>query len=176
MLALVTPGAAAASALAGVPHVAVRHYDVRGEDAAALRRSIDANRPTDPHGDQPVDALTHWRIGWRWPGNRHGRCDLAGAQVAFSATVTLPRLAEGATLPPEVEEAWTRYIAALERHEAAHVRYAYDHRRDVLVAIRRARCATAERAARTALGAIVAHDIAFDRDTQHGESQGATFP
>lgn len=169
-------GAVATNAFTGVPHVTMRPYEVRGEDGAALRRSIDAARPTDPHGDQPVDALTHWRMSWRWPGKRHGRCDLSHVQVSFRAEVTLPRLAEGVTLPPPLADVWARYTEALEQHEARHVRYAYDHRRDVLAAIRRARCATADRAARAALAAIVAHDVAFDRDTRHGMNEGATFP
>ena len=163
-------------AFAGVPNVVFRPYTVQGNDLASLAASIGAARPTDPHGNERVDALTHWAIRWRWTGKWHGACDLAHARVTFSATVTLPRLVDGSALPPALLDAWTRYIAALERHEAGHVRYAYDHRGDVLAAIRGARCATAARAAQAALNRIAAHDIAYDRDTQHGLTQGAGFP
>jgi predicted secreted Zn-dependent protease len=178
LLALVAVPADAQTtdAFAGLPYLVVRPYDVMGTDAVTLRASIDANRPTDPHGRAPVDAGTHWTIGWRWTARTHRGCDLAHARVTFRATVTLPRLADPASLPPPLADAWNRYIAALERHEAGHVRYAYDHRGDVAAAIRGATCATAERAARAALAAIVAHDIAYDRDTQHGLTQGASFP
>lgn len=163
-------------AFAGIPHVAFHHYAVAGADAAALRRSIDAARPTDPHDDAPVDALTHWAMRWSWHARPRGRCDLSRARLTFRATVTLPRLADTAALPSPLIEAWTGYIAALERHEAAHVRYAYDHRGGVLAAIRAATCATADRAGRRALAAIADHDIAYDRDTRHGLSEGAGFP
>ena len=163
-------------AIAGVPGVAFRFYTVEGVDGPSLRQSLDAAGLTDPHGGKAVDAGTYWSIRWRWAARRHGGCDLRHARVTFRATVTLPRLAAGATLPPPVEEAWSRYTAALERHEAGHVRYAYDHRGDVLAAIRGATCRTADRSARAALAAIEAHDVGYDRDTQHGLTQGATFP
>ncbi|WP_174293281.1 DUF922 domain-containing protein, partial [Sphingomonas bacterium] len=78
--------------------------------------------------------------------------------------------------PAEVQAAWRRYAAALDEHEAGHVRYAWQHRGDVLAAIRGATCATAEAAGQAALADIVAHDLAYDRETQHGLTQGAVFP
>jgi predicted secreted Zn-dependent protease len=175
-LAASPAGAQATDAFAGVPNLSFRYYPVAGTDAASLRQSIDAGRPTDPHGGEPVDAGTDWAIRWRWPARRGGGCDLAQARVTFRATVTLPRLAEGTTLPPTLLDAWTRYMTALELHEAGHARYAYDHRGEVAAAIRGATCRTADRRARAALAAITAHDLAYDRDTQHGQSQGASFP
>ena len=46
----------------------------------------------------------------------------------------------------------------------------------VLAAILGGACATAENAARAAPDDLTTHDIADDRDTQHGQSQGAVFP
>jgi len=177
LLLLASPATAQTTdAFAGVPGVTFRPYAVTGSDAAALRRSMDAARPVDPHGDERVDALTHWTMAWQWPGRRHGGCTLSRATLSFSATVILPRLADPAALPPVVLEEWARYIAALERHEANHVRHAFQQRSTVLAAIRGATCATADRAGRKALAAIVAHDLAYDRDTHHGASEGASFP
>ena len=178
LLALAATSAAAQStdAFAGVPGVVFRPYTVEGNDLATLAAAIGAVRPTDPHGGARVDALTHWAIRWRWTARRHGGCDLARARVTFSATVTLPRLGVGSRLAQPQLDAWTRYLAALERHEAGHVRYAYQHRADVLAAIRGATCATAAGAARAAVNRIVRHDIAYDRETQHGLTQGAGFP
>lgn len=163
-------------AFAGVPGVAFRFYPVAGSDAATLRASIDAGRPVDPHDGAGVDAITHWRINWRWTRRRARGCDLGHARVDFAATVTLPRLADPDAVPPALLADWTRYRLALERHEAGHVFYAWSHRGDVLAAIRGATCATAVRAAQAAVAAIVAHDLAYDRDTRHGLDQGASFP
>ena len=77
---------------------------------------------------------------------------------------------------PADRTAWDRYLAALMVHEAGHVAYTYDRRSDVLAAIRSATCATADRAARAALAAIDAYHIAYDRETGHGATQGASFP
>lgn len=177
MLAAATPAAAQTTdAFAGLPGVTFSYYDVDGEDAAAVRTALDAVRPTDRNDGERVDALTHWAMRWRWTGTRRGRCNLASARVTVSAMVTLPRLAHPDLAPAPLVAQWNQYLAALEAHEAGHVRYAYAHRAMVLDAIRRATCATASAAAQATLTAIMAHDLDYDRDTQHGRRQGATFP
>jgi len=163
-------------AFAGIPGVTIVHYPVDGADAAAVRRSIDANRPTDTHDGQRVDALSEWDTRWTWRRGPGGTCDLRTAAVRYSATVRMPRLAPTARLTPAERADWDRYIAALARHEAGHVRYGYDHRGDILSAIRAATCATADAAARAALARLDAYHIAYDRETGHGATQGASFP
>lgn len=161
---------------AGIPGVTFTYYPVAGQDAAALRRAIDGARLTDGNDHQPVDALSHWTMRWRWRVDGRGGCDLASATVTFSAEVTLPQLADPDALSPALLAQWRRYLAALETHEAGHVRYAYEHRGDVLAAIKAATCTTATQAGDEAIEAIKAHELAYDRDTQHGRAQGATFP
>ena len=138
--------AAVPAAFAGVPHIRIVTYPVRGETLEAIRASLDAAEPTDRNDGSHVEAITHWRFTWRWPGTPGGQCHLSAATVRFSATVTLPRLVGLATLPPEVQADWRRYRAALEAHEANHVGYAYAHRGEVQAALRGAACATAEAA------------------------------
>lgn len=163
------------AAFAGVPHVVVRTYAVGGSDRATIRAALDAAAPHDRNDGERVEALTHWRFTWRWTGTAR-RCDLEAARVRFAATVTLPRLVEVDALAPDVEADWARYRAALEAHEANHVRYAYGHRGEVLAAIRGARCATADAAAGAVVRRLVGHDIGYDRDTRHGATEGAVFP
>ena len=175
ILPLLTSVAAMPAAFAGVPGVHIVTYPVRGGDMAAIRASLDAAGPYDRNDGEHVEAITHWRFVWRWPGTV-SECYLSAATVRFTATVTLPRLVGLATLPPDVQASWRRYRTALEAHEANHVRYAYAHRGDVLAAIRGATCATAEAAGQAVLRDLVEHDLAYDRDTRHGTSEGATFP
>ncbi len=163
-------------AFASIPNVTIAPYLVEGDDALAVRRSIDARRPTDAHDGTRVDAVSSWDMRWSWPRTRGGGCDLRRATIRYTATVRLPRLAATARLTPAERTAWDRYLAALMVHEAGHVAYTYDRRSDVLAAIRSATCATADRAASTALAAIDAYHIAYDRETGHGATQGASFP
>lgn len=175
-LALVVAGqvgsgqAATADPFDGIPGVTIASYPVHGRDLDAIKASLAEVEPRDGHDGERVEAVTHWRFTWRWPRDPRGGCRLRAATVRFAATVTLPRLVGLATLPAELQAHWRRYLAALEAHEAMHVRYAYDHRGKVLAAIRGATCATADRAGQAVLRRLIDHDVAFDRETQHGRA------
>lgn len=175
MLSAIAAAAAVPAAFAGVPGVKIATYPVSGRDLAAIRASLDAEGPYDRNDGMHVEAITHWHFAWQWPGTAD-ECDLSAATVRFSATVTLPRLVGAATAPPDVQASWRRYRAALEAHEANHVRYAHAHRGEVLAAIRGATCTTAEAAGQAVLQRLIEHDLAYDRETQHGASEGAVFP
>jgi predicted secreted Zn-dependent protease len=163
-------------AFAGIPDVTIDYYPVDGGDAMAIRRAIDAARPTDAHDGRRVDALSSWDLRWSWPRTRRGGCDLAAATIRYKATVRMPQLAATARLTAAERADWDRYVAALARHEAGHVRYTYRHRGDILAAIRRATCRTADAAALAALAGLDADQIAYDRETAHGTKDGASFP
>lgn len=163
-----------AAAFAGVPNVAIAWYEVEGATPAAVRASLDARRPTDPNDGARVDALTRWSISWQWLGSPADPCGLSQATVGFAASVQLPRLA--VPVMADLRAAWDRYVAALARHEAKHVRAAYAGRTEVLVALRGATCATANTAGEAALARIHEEARALDRATDHGRREGARFP
>ena len=174
--AAVLAPALATAPFAGVPGATIRSYPVRGNSVAAIRAALNAGGRVDRHDGAPVEAMTHWRFTWRWPGTPDGGCRLSAASVRFAATVTLPRLADPAGVPPDVLAAWRRYRAALEAHEARHVAHAYAARGQVLAAIRGSTCTRANRAASAVVAVLVADDVAYDRATRHGASEGAVFP
>jgi len=166
-LALMMPAAEPAIPFADIPNVTIRSYEVAGGDAAAIRRSIDAARLTDTHDGARVDALTTWRYRWRWHRDAHGTCTAASEDVVFSATVTVPRLANG-SVAPDLRARFEHYLQSLLAHEDGHVRNGWNHRGDIVAAINKATCATANAAAQAALEAIAAQDIEYDRATRHG--------
>ncbi|MES3094762.1 DUF922 domain-containing protein [Sphingomonas aerolata] len=163
-------------AFAGIPDVTIDYYPVDGGDAMAIRRAIDAARPTDAHDGRRVDALSSWDLRWSWPRTRRGGCDLAAATVRYKATVRMPQLAATARLTATERADWDRYVAALARHEAGHVRYTYRHRGDILAAIRGATCRTADAAAQAVFAGFDAYHVAYDRETAHGIKEGGSFP
>jgi predicted secreted Zn-dependent protease len=169
-------GPGLAARLAGAPNVRIRYYAVTGADAAAIRRSMAAQGLRDLHDGRPVDALTRWRVHWRWPDDGAGGCDLARAVVGYEAEVLLPRHADENALAPALRQRWRAYVAALEAHEAGHVRYPYAHLSEVRDALRRSDCAGANAAAERAVARIGSHDAAYDAASRHGASEGAVFP
>ncbi|HYD11694.1 MAG TPA: DUF922 domain-containing protein [Allosphingosinicella sp.] len=162
--------------LAGIPNLDVDYYEVSGRSVAEIRAAINRVRPTDPNDGQRVDAVNRWYISWRWPGNGRGGCDLARTEIRFTATLRMPRLVNQANTPRAVVARWEAYRAALERHEAGHLRHAWDNLGTVLRAIRAGNCATANDNGRAAVRVLAQWDVTYDRETRHGFTQGAHFP
>ena len=109
-------------AFAGIPDVTIDYYPVDGGDAMAVRRAIDAARPTDAHDGRRVDALSSWDLRWSWPRTRHGGCDLAAATIRYRATVRMPQLAATARLTAAERVDWDRYAAAQGMADPATIR------------------------------------------------------
>ncbi len=89
--------------------------------------------------------------------------------------MTLPRLVNAASLPPELQQDWARFLGDLEAHEKQHLLNAWTRRGDVLAAIRGATCDTANDAAKKVLREIDEADDAFDRRTDHGRKPDAAL-
>lgn len=162
--------------LAGIPNLDVQYYDVSGRSVAEIRAAINRVRPRDPNDGLAVDALNHWYMSWRVPGDGRGGCVLARTEIRFTATLRIPRLVDLARTPRAVVVRWQTYMAALERHEAGHLRHAYENIGSVLRAIRAGNCATANEAGRAAIRVLARWDVDYDRATRHGLTQGAHFP
>lgn len=162
--------------LAGVPNVEIGYYEVQGDSLAEIRRALNEVRPRDPNDGLRVDALASWYIDWRWPQGPGGRCDLSRAEIRFRAWVRLPRLVERATTPRAVRLRWRAYMAMLERHEANHIRRAWERSGRVLAALRVSTCAAASRDGLAAVAEIGRGDRDYDRATRHGFTEGAHFP
>lgn len=167
---------AATSPLAGIPDVEIQYYDVAGRSPREIREAMNRIRPTDAHDGQRVDALTRWTMRFGWPRRSPTDCVLDRAQVRFSAVVQMPRLANADAVSASLRARWQTYVAALETHEAGHVRHAYESVATVLAAIRGSDCAGAPQAGQAAVRAAGAWDGDYDRTTRHGATQGATFP
>lgn len=153
--------------LADIPNVTVATYEVTGRSTAAIRRAINAARPTDVNDGLRVDGLSRWYFNWRWHRDAQGKCSATLEDIEFSATVTMPRLADPKA-PASVRKRFDRFLQSLLAHEDGHVRYAWDHRGEIVAAINAADCSTAQAAAKAAVKAIAANDIAYDKATRHG--------
>lgn len=162
--------------LAGIPNLDVQYYDVSGRSVAEIRAAINRVRPRDPNDGLAVDALNRWYISWRWPADGRGGCALGRTEIRFNATLRMPRLVNVASTPRALVARWNAYMEALVRHEAGHLRHAWENMGSVLSAIRASSCAAASEAGRAAVRVLARWDVDYDRETRHGFTQGAHFP
>jgi predicted secreted Zn-dependent protease len=158
------------------PNTRIRYYPVYGNDAEAIRQSLNAYGLKNPTNGRAVDGLSITHIDWGWPTSENGGCDLGRMQLKFSATVILPRLVTSRSIDSGLARKWGQYMAALIEHEYGHVRQAYSQRAMIIRAIRNSPCGAAHFAGLSALDRVRRYDAAYDVETGHGATQGARFP
>jgi predicted secreted Zn-dependent protease len=159
-------------------------YAVTGESASELREDLYRKRPPSPDGRR-FDANVLWSLTWSFHFDAAPRaCALNNATVELQMLVRLPVLAADAAPSQTTRDRWESFARLLETHEAGHV----DTYVEGAHALQEAFAAVLPMASceelRTVLGdigasaieAIRAADIEYDRRTDHGRSQGATFP
>lgn len=161
--------------LAGVVLVPV---DVSGRDAVSLQSSLAERGPAGFH------ASAEWEVGYRYrvaPAG-DGRCRVTGIQTTLTGRLRLPRWTDEASAPPALKAAWTRYLDALSRHEDGHLANGLALAKALsaeVVPATAADCKTLradiETAARRLIEEHQARDRRYDRETDHGATQGARF-
>jgi len=152
------------------------YYEIGGLTADELREEMNQFGPVDPNEGLRYDSLTDWYISWTWPGYGEVECDLSQAHVSYDIKVTVPRWHPSPKTNPALIDHWNRYMNNLAIHEQAHVDAIINHYLQVKDAIQGATCATAEPAAQEILDKLKQFQIEYDRQTKHGETQGAVFP
>ena len=153
-------------------------YEVHATSPQKAREEMNRRRPVGDRG--PFDALTKWFVSWHFSHRKEGgRCRVGTPRIEVAITTTLPRWIEG-----ESTEGWQRYLAGLSEHESGHAQNARAAGEAVFETLEKlppaASCgdldAQATREGKEVLRSFNAEDDAYDQRTQHGKTQGATFP
>jgi predicted secreted Zn-dependent protease len=164
------------------------YYDVAGASADELRTQLDLQSEIEQG-----DAYTDWQIQWRYDYARSADgCGLVSLTVSLDVTLTFPRWTPPESAAPhrpsvpvgELQEQWRAYLAALEVHEQGHEKLAAQAADEIVTALSSLplypSCAELERAADEAGERILEHyrqlELEYDRETEHGATQGARFP
>jgi predicted secreted Zn-dependent protease len=157
--------------------ITTTYYRVGGATAGEVRADILRK------GRKGWDGYTDWYLSWQFRWNHSGgHCAISSVTANLRATVILPQLDRR---PDRAwENRWTSYLRALTRHEQDHVEIARRGAREVESAIRALApapsCGSLESSANAAGHAVVARvrraQDQFDRDTEHGRTQGVIFP
>ena len=160
-----------------IEHVQIVYYDITGSTESEMRKSMDQMRPKDPYdNNRPVDAYTDWYISWNWPGYGTDICDLTAAVVTYKIKLNVPRWKAPVDASPELIAKWEQYIQSIVLHEKGHIENIVNNYLSVKTDIQNATCSTADAAGQNALVQLRKFDSSYDRQTKHGETQGAIFP
>ena len=151
----VVPVTAAPSALASLPGVTVRYYNVTGNTIPAIRASMAAQRPLNPATGTPLPSSSTWSIGVNTKKATTGKtCKVTGATATFKGEVVLPRLAAAQAVPPPVLAQWQKFVTSIEQQQAQALGQPYSRLKEVEAAVMASSCENAGEAAKKAIAEI----------------------
>jgi len=153
-------------------------YDVEGDTAEEVRASMVERGPKDAGGKARF-AYTDWHISWRWGRTETGHVNTSAITLECAAEVLLPRLRSKASTSVSFIRAWHEYVERMREHELKHVEHVSARAPDIVSKLRKAskdRGGLSPSHANTIVNQVVnrikALDRTYDRDTNHGQSEG----
>ena len=162
----------------GIPNVTFVYYDVYGTTSLEIRRSMEAHAGLGQSDTGRVyGALTKPYVGWnglRETGPKG--CRITKLDMIYRVSVTLPRLANRAAVPPDTLRRWDSFMAKLISHEAGHAHNAYDHLDEIRAAILKGGCQHGNEAGTALVRRDQQRDHDYELATDYGARQGASFP
>lgn len=157
-----------------------RYYDVPLREGEDLRSALNRASTIREAGDT-FHARTDWsaQADYRWWKESDGRCRITNSHVTLAIVITLPRLAADA--PAATRARFDSYLVRLREHEDGHTRVARETAFAIESRIRslpeakscEALEASAEAARKALMDEAREREKRYDRDTQHGATQGA---
>ena len=153
--------AAPARPLSAIPGLKTSYYDVTGNNITEINAAIKAAR-AGATGANAQTVKTSWAIAPRITrSTTDGKCSVTSVTNNFSATAELPRLANEAALPTDVQNAWRTFVAKLEADAAARLWFVYDRSGSVAEAMKGKSCDGAKAAGVAALNKVKAEADAW---------------
>ena len=159
------------------------YYPLDGATTIELGAQMRQRGPKDASG-KSWGGVTQQEWKWEYRLTSTAKsCALETFTVSVQTTITMPRWTPPANAAPKLRDQWTTYYNALLFHEDG-------HRKIGLTAMRRllqqaqtlppaptcpALRATLDNAAKQASAWAEQENIAYDRETEHGLTQGATL-
>jgi predicted secreted Zn-dependent protease len=155
------------------------HYVAQAQPGRAVALALNEASPFRPDG-QVFHSATAWFLDWklRPEPTTDGRCRVGEVRIDLHGRMVLPRLV-GATRAQQ--QVFDSYLLHLREHELGHYEIGREAARELdqdFYALRPARnCGELQAAARDAgarmLPKYEAMGDSYDRQTQHGRTQGA---
>lgn len=162
----------------------VNTYDVHGTTVNEIASDLDRNSPIVQDGRR-LQGSTEWKIQtsyrWRIEGSR---CVLDRFDATLKVEMILPHWVQPRRPPAQLLQQWSRYSAALRKHEDGHFEIGEDAQQEMLARAKSlgsaADCDILAQEIDDLVAAVIdAHhklELDYDTKTHHGETQGAHFP
>lgn len=127
--------------------------------------------------------FSRWRYRYALARNEEGGCTIDTVRIRLRSVIVMPRLRNVGRVGPELRTRWRRYTEALRRHEEGHrhiARQAMDRMWEDFMAVPPGPCdgfgAVLESIQSDAGDRLDRAQAAYDRETDHGRTEGATWP
>lgn len=164
-----------------------RYYDFFGTRSADADQDLRARLlSVNDHAGrlQRFAGQTDWSIEWQTCLKRlPEECRIAGVELTVNVAYTLPRWADRDLSPRDVRQRWDRYALTLADHERGHGQIALQVANLIekeLVGRSAGSCAALDFETSNRVSALMRQGEAmqngYDRSTEHGVLQGASFP
>ena len=152
-------------------------YEVEGESLGEIEESM---RRRGPYGH---DGYTSWYVGWKytflWSDDE---CFVTSFWTTVQVRYAMPKLVENPNHSLALLAEWERYLEALREHEEGHAALALEAAAEMervvlenhMVGTSRKELSDAiDASCRAALKRARTREQAYDRNTEHGRTQGA---
>jgi len=162
----------------------VSYYRITGNSADELRSDLNKKGHVDQSGNR-WDAYTEWYITWSYPYSiTDDGCATGPIMVDVDVKFYFPKWSKSGDATQELVDKWNDYINALETHEDGHKEIAINAGCDIWQVLNDqphyANCDELERNADEAANEILdlyrQRELSYDKETDHGATQGARFP
>ncbi len=160
------------------------YYEIEGATAEQLRDQMNQFGRKDEYGNH-WDAYTEWFITWFYPyaQNADG-CSTGEIEVEVEVNFEFPEWNIPANASRDLISQWDDFLRALQKHEDGHREIAIDAACEILQDINSLpsypSCLKLDEAVETTTEQILdlyrEREKDYDRDTEHGKSQGVSFP
>ena len=160
----------------------IRYYDIVGRTENDLLQAMLRGAPL--YEGTRYFGLTSTEVRYTyWKTPTSTGCDLTDVEVQLRVVTTLPRWRPYSGTPYEVERKWRSFDRALQIHENGHKQFALEEADMIWRALRGLRAPSCEamdgearRIATRIRDTYVLRHNAYDARTDHGSTQGATWP
>jgi predicted secreted Zn-dependent protease len=157
------------------------YYDIHGRTIAELRADMRRLGPKVDGSSFVGETRSPMQWNWRTESTGRASCSIREVTVSVNAQITLPRWTPPADTEPGLATEWTRFITALEVHEAGHKDISAKAGRDIVDRLRglSGPCSIvssrASDIARVIVDRASQEQRAYDAATRHGLTQGTAF-
>ncbi|HEX8846539.1 MAG TPA: DUF922 domain-containing Zn-dependent protease [Pyrinomonadaceae bacterium] len=159
------------------------YYEIYGATVGELNAQMRKLGPADKSGRRH-HAFTKWDVSWTYTcQNQGGDYSLGSLGVKLKVTFIMPRWAASSDADKEVVNKWKKYLRALQKHEDGHKDIGIEAGDEIVRRVEElesyASCQELGEAINSAAQAVLEEqrqkEIRYDKETNHGLTQGARF-